>query len=156
MFGNAIVLAGRSISISPSLMGYSMFGGLVAFFSALLWLGILIGILLYIYTSLTLYTIGKKLKYKYSWLAWIPGANIAMLLQIGGFHWALVFLLLIPILGWIAVAVLGYIALWRIYEKRKYPGWLSLISIVSIIPFLGIAAMLAHLIIIGIVAWKDK
>jgi len=154
MFGNAIVLAGRSIS--PSLMDYSIFGGLVAFFSALLWLGILIGILLYIYTSLTLYTIGKKLKYKYSWLAWIPGANIAMLLQIGGFHWALVFLLLIPILGWIAVAVLGYIALWRIYEKRKYPGWLSLVSIASIIPFLGIAAMLAHLIIIGIVAWKDK
>lgn len=154
MFENAIVLAG--LSISPSLMDYSIFSGLAAFFSALLWLGILIVILLYVYTSLTLYTIGKKLGYKYPWLAWIPGANIAMLLQIGGFPWALVFLLLIPILGWIAVAVLGYIALWRIYEKRKYPGWLSLISIVSIIPFLGIAAMLAHLIIIGIVAWKDK
>jgi len=90
------------------------------------------------------------LKYKKSWLAWIPIANISMMLQLGDFHWAWVFLILIPILGWIALFVLVIIATWRIFEDLDYPGWLSL---APIIPQVG---GIAHLVIIGIVAWYKK
>ena len=123
-------------------------------FGAIIALGIIIAVVLlavfYVYFALAWSTIAKKLKHKKPWLAWIPFANLAMMLQLGGFHWALIFLLLIPILGWIAVFVLLIIATWRIFEKRKYPGWFSLSMI---IPKLGI---ILYLIAVGFVAWQDK
>jgi len=124
-----------------------LLGGLVV-------LGITIAILfmigIYVYSSLAWYTIGKKLKYKKAWLAWIPIINLTMFLQLGGFHWAWIFLLLIPILGWIALFVLVIIATWKIFEKRKYPGWFSLSMI---IPKVG---GILYLIAIGFVAWDKK
>ena len=110
----------------------------------------------YIYTALALRDIAKKLKYKYPWLAWIPFANIALVLQLGKFHWAWVFLLVIPVLGWIAVGVLWIISLWRVYEKRKYPGALSLIWIAVVLPKLAFLALIANLVILGLVAWKKR
>lgn len=104
----------------------------------------------YVYFAFAWMEIAKKLKYEYPWLAWIPFARDAMVLQLGGFHWALVFLFLVPILGWIALFILGIIAKWRIFEKRKYPGWLSLFILIPQ------AGFIAHGIIVGFVAWKDK
>ena len=95
-------------------------------------------------------TIAKKMKYKHPWLAWIPIANLAMILQLGGFHWAWIFLALVPIVGWIALLVMSIIATWRIFEKRKYPGWFSLSLI---IPKVG---GILYLIAIGFVAWAKK
>jgi hypothetical protein len=132
------------------------FAGGVAggFLGTLIALGIFIVILflaaLYVYHALAWSTIAKKLKHRRPWLAWIPFASIAMRLQLGKFHWALIFLALIPVLGWIALFVLLIISYWRIYEKRKYPGWLSLASIV---PEFG---TLIYLVVIGFVAWKDR
>jgi len=111
---------------------------------------VIFGIALYIYTALAWYTIAKKQKYKYPWLAWIPIANISLILQMGGFHWAWVFLILIPILGWIALFVITIIAKWRIFEKGKYPGWFSL---APIIPKVG---GLLNLIAIGLLAWRKS
>lgn len=105
---------------------------------------------IYIYFSLAWMTIGKKLKYKYPQLAFVPIGRTGMILQMGNFHWALTFLYLIPILGWIALFVLTIICKWRIFEKRNYPNWLSLIILV---PQVG---AVAHAIIIGLVAWKDE
>lgn len=133
-----------------------IFGWLSAMIAGAAILALIVSLLLYVYTSLVMYNIGTKLKYKNSWLAWIPIANIAMILQLGGFHWAFVFLILVPFLGWLAITVLMYISLWRIYEKRKYPGWLSLVSLGAIIPVIGFLALIAHLVIMGFVAWKDK
>jgi len=124
----------------------SLFGVLVGLGIVLI---IFLGISFYVYTSLTWYTIGRKLKYKNNWLAWIPIARWAMILQLGGFHWAWIFLILIPILGWIPLFVLCIISMWRIFEKRKYPGWFSLSLI---IPQIG---GVLYLIAIGFVAWKD-
>jgi hypothetical protein len=123
-------------------------------FGALIAIGIMIAVIiflaLYIYFAFAWMTIARKLKYKRAWLAWIPFANIAMMLQLGGFHWAWVFLILIPFLGWIAILVLGIIATWRIFEKRNHPGWFSLSMIIPKIGFI------LYLIAIGFVAWKDK
>lgn len=113
-------------------------------------IAILFGIAIYVYFALAWKTIAKKLNNKKSWLAWIPIANLALILQLGGFHWAWIFLILIPILGWIALFVLIIIATWRIFEKRKYPGWFS---ISMIIPKVG---GILYLIAIGFVAWGKK
>ncbi len=104
----------------------------------------------YIYHALAWQKIARKQKHKHPWLAWIPFASTSLKLQLGNFHWAWVFLWLIPILGWIALVVLLTIAIWRIFEKEKYPGWLSLSYVLSSIN--GIF-MIAYLVILGIVAW---
>ncbi len=137
-------------------MAYGPNFGMMALSGAMLALGLIVGVALYVYIALAWSTIAKKLKHDTPWLAWIPFANIALILQLGNFHWAWVFLLLIPILGWIALPVLGVISLWRIYEKRNYPGALSLIWIGSFIPFLSLFAMAGNLIIFGLVAWSDR
>lgn len=107
---------------------------------------ILIGIALYVYFAYAWMTIAKKLKHKNPWLAWIPFANFAMMLQLGGFHWAWVFTAFFPP----ALFVLLIIATWRIFERRNYPGWFSL---AILIPKVG---GILYLIAIGFVAWEDK
>jgi hypothetical protein len=113
-------------------------------------IALLLGIGIYIYFALAWQTTAKKLKHKNSWLAWIPIVNIALILQLGGFHWAWIFLILIPILGWIALFVLLIIATWKIFNKRKYPGWFSL---AIIIPEVG---GILYLVSIGFLAWGKK
>lgn len=105
---------------------------------------------IYVYFSLAWMTIARKLKYKRSWLAWIPIANIAMMLQLGKFHWAWVFLIFVPVFGWIGLMILTVIATWRIFEKRNYPGWLSLSMVVP-----GIGGII-YFIVIGFVAFGDR
>jgi len=126
---------------------------------ALILLGIIIFAIIvlaiYVYTSFAWMTIAKKLKYKRPWLAWIPIANLGMLLQLGKFNWKWIFLILIPILGWIALLALVIVSTWRVFEKRKYPGWLSLIILVGMVfPKLNGIAFIGYFIIIGLVAWK--
>ncbi len=124
----------------------AIFGGAIVFIFIAVW----------VYSALAWVVIGRKLGYKYSWLAWIPFARTAMIFQLGKFHFALAFLWLIPVLGWLAIFILGLIASWRIFEKRNYPGWLALIPIITIVPTFGFAAYIIYLIILGFVAWKDK
>ena len=111
---------------------------------------IILVLAVYIYFAYSWKTIAKKLKYKKSWIAWIPIANIAMILHLGSFNWAWIFLILLPIIGWVPLIVLVIIAEWRIFEKRKYPGWFALSTI---IPQMGTGL---YLIIIGFVAFADR
>ncbi len=130
--------------------------GSVALVGGMLIAVIIFALAIYVYTSLAFSTIGRKLKYDKPWLAWIPIANVAMILQMGKFHWAWVFLILVPILGWIPLMVMAIISLWRIYEKRKYPGWLCLLGIGGVIPIIGTLFQIANLVVMGMVAWKDR
>lgn len=111
---------------------------------------------IYIYSSLALMEIAKKMKHKYPWLAWIPFANVAMVLQLGGFHWAFVFLFLIPIFGWGAIAVLNIICFWRIFEKFKYNGAWSLLIAGLFIPMVGWMALVIFLVLLGVLAWGKE
>ena len=139
--------------VGENILGASGVPSLMAFGVTLLIFVLILGIAIYVYSALAWQMIARKLKHNYPWFAWIPIANIALILELGGFHWAWVFLVLIPILGWIALGVFGIISLWRIFEKRGYPGWLGLIPILSIIPVVGSLASIALLVIIGFVAW---
>jgi len=107
-------------------------------------------IALYIYNAIAWSTIAKKLRYKKHWLAWIPFANISLVLELGGYHWAWVFLLFIPIFGWIALIIFIIVSMWRIFERRGYPGWFSLSVL---IPHVG---CILYLVSIGFVAFKDQ
>lgn len=132
-------------------IGSGFIGGISGVFIALgVMTAIFAVIALYVYFSLAWMTIARKLKYKRAWLAWIPIANLAMIFQLGGFHWAWIFLILIPFLGWLALVILSIVATWKIFEKRKYPGWFSLSMI---IPQIG---SVLYLIAVGFVAWKDR
>ena len=128
-----------------------MIGGIIG---GLIALGIItiifLLISLYVYHSWSWMVIARKLKHKHPWISWIPFASTALRLQLGGFHWAWVFLYLLPIVGWIALFVLLIISYWRVFEKRKYPGWFSLSMI---IPKIG---LVLYLTAIGFVAFKDR
>ena len=134
-------------AITPAIIA-----GLIVMFLIFL----VIAVIFYVYYALAWHTIAKKLKHKKPWLAWIPIANCAMILQLGKFNWKWIFLVLLPIFGWIALGVMIIISMWRIYEKRNYPGWLSLTMVISTIPVISYFAIVADAVIIGLVAWKDR
>lgn len=150
MIGEDIIL--DSNALTQGFLGGALAG--LAIFMVILVALFAIG--LYVYHALAWQKIGKNQKYKYPWLSWIPFANISMIFQMGGFHWAWVFLFLLPVLGWIAIMVLLAISMWRIFEKAKYPGWLGLSYALIIIPYLGMFFSIAYLVVIGIVAWENK
>ena len=62
----------------------------------------------------------------------------------------------IMILFMLFIGIMAITWLWKIYELRGYPGYLSLTPILIIIPIIGILAIIAHFIILGMVAWKDR
>lgn len=151
-------------------------GEIVGIVLVILVVALLVLIGLWIYTSFAWMSIGKKLRHKHPWLAWIPFARGAMILQLGGFSWQWIFLSLSGIfllfaLGGIALAILGMvlagigvaalyilglISRWRIFEKRKYPGWYSLSLLFTGLPYIGYILGILYLVVLGIVAWKDK
>jgi hypothetical protein len=131
----------------------AVFGGLAgALFGALLALGVVLTIAVWVYFGFVLQTIAKKLKYKKDWLAWVPVARWALIPILAKKHWAHVFWFLLPIVN----IVLLVVWMWKIYERRKYPGALALIFIAHAIPFVSWAAWIANLIVLGLVAWRDK
>ncbi len=101
---------------------------------------------LYVYIAFAWMTIAKKMKCKKYWLAWIPIANFFLFPILLKKKWTWGFMFFVPI----ANIVFFIIWTWKIFELRKYPGWLSLSVI---IPQVG---SLLYLIVIGLVAWKDK
>lgn len=131
---------------------YSFFPGMILFGAMMMFFALLLCVGLYIYYGFAFSTIAKKLKYKQPWLAWIPLANLFLLPILAKKEWQWGFLLFVPI----ANIVFAIIWLWAIYERRKYPGWLSLIAIASFIPMLSWLATPANLVILGFVAWKDQ
>lgn len=107
---------------------------------------LVVGLGSYIYLSLTLMTIGKKLEYENSWFAWIPILNAVMLFQLGDQNPWLLLLVLIPGLGGLALAIISVIAIMKICEKRGYDKLLGLLTLIP----------LANYVLFGILAWKDK
>ena len=111
---------------------------------------ILIG--LYVYYAFAWMSIAKKLSYDKPWLAWIPVANIFLIPILANKHWAWGFMFFVPIAG----LVFGFIWVWNIYKQRNYPGVLSLVPLASIFPPLAGLAVLANMVVTGLVAWKDR
>ena len=95
----------------------------------------------YVYMSLALQTIATKTNTANAWLAWIPIANLFLMLSIGKkpMWWFLLFLvplvnIVMVIMVWMAVA-----------EARGKPNWWGILTIVPV----------ANLVVPGVLAWSD-
>jgi len=102
-----------------------------------------LGILLigYVYMALALQTIADKTSTQNAWLAWIPIANIFLMLDIAKkpMWWFILFLIplvniVIAIMVWMGIAV-----------ARHKPDWWGILMIVPIV----------NLVVPGYLAWAD-
>jgi hypothetical protein len=110
-----------------------MFGGLAVF-----WLVVVGG--MYVYMGLTFSAIARKTRTEPTWLAWIPVANIYLLLKCAQMSpwWILAFF--VPLLNAVAMIM----AFWKVCERLHKPGALSLLLLVP----------LANIILLGYLAWS--
>jgi len=110
---------------------------------------LIIGLAAYIYCALALMKIAKRTKTDKAWLAWIPIANLYLLIKIGGLQWWLIFgllLVMIPNIGGLLVTVLMAYIWWNICAKLKRPEWWGILLVIPIL----------NLIMLGILAWGKK
>jgi hypothetical protein len=96
---------------------------------------------LYIYTSLALMTIATKTNTENGWLAWVPIANLFLMLNIAKKPVWWILLCLLPL-----VNIVIFILIWMgVAEARQKPNWWGILMIV---PLVG-------LIVPGYLAWSD-
>lgn len=118
----------------------------VLFTSTLISIYILLGLGTYIYSSIALMTTAKRLNAPNGWFAWVPILNLVLLFQLGEKNPYLLFLLLIPGIGALAVFIIMIIASMRISEKRGYDSTLGLLALIPVTQY----------ILWGIWAWGKK
>ena len=127
----------------------SIFASLAILSLIILFFLFLFFIAIYVYFALAWYMIAKKLKYKN---AWLHGSFSAFLLPIlAKRKW-----------GWGSFVCAcnqsnfcNYLVL-KIYERRGYPGALSLFKAGYIIPPIFPLVFIIDIVITGIVAWEKK
>lgn len=102
------------------------------------WASILVG---YIYMALALQTIATKTSTANGWLAWVPIANIVLMLNIAKkpLWWILLFL--IPLVN-IVIAIMVWMA---VAEARHKPNWWGILTIVPLV----------NVIVPGYLAWSE-
>jgi hypothetical protein len=143
---------------------FSVFGAIVGFVTTLMWSGtalaqdshnpaaamlggtillFILGMALvcYVYVALALQTIANKTATPNPWLAWIPIANVFLMLAIAKkpLWWFILFL--IPLVN-IVMAVVVWMG---IAEARQKPNWWGILMIVPIV----------NLVVPGYLAWAD-
>ena len=113
----------------------------IAMAGAFFFFMLVIGLAFYVYIALALMTIANKTGTPNGWLAWIPIANIILMLMIAKkpIWWILLFL--IPLVN-IVMAIIVWMG---VAEARGKPNWWGILMIVPI----------ANLIVPGYLAWAD-
>jgi len=101
-----------------------------------------IAVIVYIYTALCLMFIAMKAGVQYPWLAWIPVANVLLMLSIANKPWWWFFFFLIPVVN-IVIAILVMI---EIVKRMNRPAWWVVLLFIPIIDF----------VILGILAWCSE
>lgn len=125
----------------------SILAGFLSIFTGLTLIILLFsGAASYIYSALALSKIGKDLKYKNTWFAWIPILNSIMILRLGDQNPWLLLLLLIPGIGAFIMAIISIVALANITEKR---GYSKILILLLFIPF-------GAFIYLFLLAWRPK
>ncbi|HPD55381.1 MAG TPA: zinc ribbon domain-containing protein [Candidatus Paceibacterota bacterium] len=93
------------------------------------WLSLALMIIFYIYFAICLQTLAKKTNTSNGWLAWIPVANVFLMIQIAQKPLWWFILLLIPIVN----IVIGVILWMKIAERRGKPNWVGILIIVPVV-----------------------
>jgi hypothetical protein len=102
---------------------------------------VVIGLAAYVYMALALQTIANKTNTENSWLAWIPIANLILMLNIAKKPVWWIVLFLIPIVN-IVIAIMVWMA---VAEARGKPSWWGILVIVPV----------ANMVVPGVLAWSD-
>ena len=119
----------NSAPVSPALSG------------GILIVALLICLAVYVYTALAVQTIAEKTNTENPWLAWIPIANLILLLNIAKKPVWWIVLCFIPL-----VNIIIFIKVWMaVAEARNKPSW---VGVLLIVPVLG--ALMP-----GYLAWAD-
>ena len=102
---------------------------------------VVFGLGCYVYMSLALQTIATKTGTANEWLAWIPIANLFLMLSVAKkpMWWFLLFL--IPLVN-VVVAIMVWMA---VAEARGKPNWWGILMIVPLV----------NLVVPGYLAWAD-
>jgi Family of unknown function (DUF5684) len=95
----------------------------------------------YVYMALALQTIANKTNTPNAWLAWIPIANLILMIQIAKKPIWWIVLFLIPIVN-IVIAIMVWMG---VAEARGKPSWWGILTIVPV----------ANLVVPGVLAWSD-
>ncbi len=95
----------------------------------------------YVYIALALQTIAQKTNTENGWLAWIPIANIILMLNIAKKPIWWIVLFLIPLVS----LVMAIIVWMGVAEARNKPSWWGVLLIVPVV----------GLIVPGYLAWSD-
>ena len=85
--------------------------------------------------SLCLHLIASKTNTSPAWLAWIPIANVVLLLMVADKPIWWIILLFIPIVN-IVWIVLGILAWMGVAEKRGKPSWIGILMILPFVNFI--------------------
>ena len=128
------VVAGAQDSDTPNHMPFALGAGIIGFMLILALAG-------YVYTALALQTIADKTNTENGWLAWIPIANLILMVNIARKPIWWIILFFIPI----ANIVVAVIVLMGIAEARNKPSWWGILWIIPPI----------SLIVPGYLAWSD-
>ena len=98
-------------------------------------------LIMYVYTALALQTIAQKTNTENGWLAWIPIANVILMLNIARKPIWWILLCLIP-----GVSIVMFILIWMgIAEARNKPNWWGIMVIVPVM----------NVIMPGYLAWSE-
>jgi len=123
--------------LKEGLKGYPYVGEKIGF-SPFSWLGamslawVIFYVIFYVYFALCLQMIAKKTGTPNGWLAWIPIANVFLMIMVAAKPLWWFILCLIPLVN-IVIAII----LWmKISERRGKPSWLGILMIVPVANFI--------------------
>ena len=143
LLGLSIALVAVLTSAAKSLAQSSDTGAgpFAALTGVMLLFVVVFGLAAYVYMSLALQTIATKTGTANEWLAWIPIANLFLMLSVAKkpMWWFLLFL--IPLAN-VVVAIMVWMA---VAEARGKPNWWGILMIVPLV----------NLVVPGYLAWAD-
>lgn len=113
----------------------------VIFGGAFMVVALVVGLVCYIYNSLTLMVTAKKLNVPNAWLAWVPLVNLVTLVQTAGQSLWGVLVILIPFVN----IFYGIYLYMEIARRRGFQNWLGVLIIVPI----------ANIVLMGYLAWAE-
>jgi len=112
--------------------------GVMAFVMGFLMIIFVMVVVLYVYFSLCLFLIAKKLNVPSPWTAWVPIVNIWTLLQAAGKPGWWVLLFFIPFVGFFVI-IYVWMCITENLGRNKWLGLLILIPVISLV-FMGVLA----------------
>lgn len=130
--------------------------GMMAFLGAFALVIFLVAIVFYVYFALCLMKIANRTNTLNAWMAWVPIAQIVLMLQIAKKPIWWIILFLIPIVN-VVFAVIVWMAIAKTLGRPEWMGILLGVSpLLSIIPVVGaIASIAAFAVILGMFAFGN-